>query len=248
MSTYVGAELDLFARATHWKRYVAQCLRPYIGRSVLEVGAGFGGSTRWLCRGSHERWLCLEPDPALAERLDMSVAAGDLPSCCVAQIGALESIPDASVFESVLYLDVLEHIGADAAELMRAATYLSPGGYLVVLAPAHPLLYSDFDRAVGHHRRYTRRRLANLTPRELELVRLDYLDSVGLIASLGNRFLLRKRLPGALELAAWDKLMVPLSRLLDPLLGHTLGKSLLAIWRRPLHPSIPRPSLVACAT
>ncbi len=80
--TYVGAELDLFATATNWKSYVRRQLSPYIGRDVLEVGAGFGGTTRMLCGGDHDTWTYLEPDPALAGRLADSIRSGDLPRCC----------------------------------------------------------------------------------------------------------------------------------------------------------------------
>src|SRR5262249_55712173 len=64
--TYVGSELDLFATATTWKAYVRRRLEPYLGREVLEVGAGQGGTTRFLIRPDVVLWVCLEPDPSLA--------------------------------------------------------------------------------------------------------------------------------------------------------------------------------------
>ena len=64
----------------------------------------------------------------------------------------------------MLYIDVLEHIEHDLDELARAASHLAPGGHLVVLAPAHQALFSDFDRAIGHYRRYNRAGLQKLAP------------------------------------------------------------------------------------
>lgn len=231
-ATYVGEELDLFARATSWKAYVAHQIAPYLGRDVLEVGAGFGGTTRRLCRGVHRRWICLEPDEALAARLHESIANAELPDCCESVVGTLDAIPVDASFDTVLYIDVLEHIQDDAAELERATERLRDGGRLVVMSPAHPWLFTPFDRALGHYRRYTKRALRALTPSGTKLERLAYLDSVGLFASLGNRLILQSAMPTASQIAIWDKLMVRLSRCVDPLLAYTCGKSLLSVWRK----------------
>ena len=232
---YVGTELDLFSAATHWKSYLRDRIAPYLGPEVLEVGAGFGGTTRFLCDGQQaRRWVCLEPDPALADRVVESVGKGDLPPCCEASVGTVDDLGAGPAFDAILYIDVLEHIEDDAAEVARAAPLLRPGGHLIALSPAHPWLYTPFDRAIGHFRRYTKRTLAALaTGAGLEPVRLDYLDAVGLLASLGNKLLLRRSMPKPSQIAAWDKGMVPLSRLIDPILGRSLGKSVMAVWRRP---------------
>ena len=131
-------------------------------------------------------------------------------------------------------MDVLEHIEDDSAEMERAARRLKPGGYAIVVSPAHNWLFSAFDKAIGHFRRYTKATLRATTPAGLELVRLRYLDSVGMLASLGNRMVLGSAMPTARQIAVWDKLMVPISRAIDPLLGYTVGKSILGVWRKPL--------------
>ena len=230
--TYAGTELDLFASATRWKDYLRARIAPYLGRDVLEVGAGMGGTTRALCRGDHRRWACLEPDPTLADRLRERIESGDLPPCCSVVAATLAEDRDPSTFDAVLYVDVLEHIEDDVSEMERAADRLRQGGFLVAIAPAHPFLFTPFDAAIGHFRRYTRATLAAIGPSGLDLVRVDYLDSVGLLASLGNRLLLRRSMPGPWQVAAWDRAMVPLSRAIDPVLGHRLGKSVMAVWRR----------------
>jgi SAM-dependent methyltransferase len=167
----------------------------------------------------------------MADRLADAVSRGVLPACCRVQRGTVRALPADARFDAVLYVDVLEHIEDDAAELAAAARVLRAGGVLIVLAPAHEWLYSPFDRAIGHYRRYTRRSLAAVAPAGLRRLVLRYLDSVGLLASAGNRFLLRKSLPTVRDIARWDQLMVPLSRRLDPWLGYRLGKSVVGIWR-----------------
>lgn len=229
---YAGGELDLFGRARHWKDYVRARLADFLGDHVLEVGAGLGATTGALVGEGRLEWVCLEPDAGLAARLSRSVAEGRLPDCCRVVRGTIASLPAEARFDTVLYVDVLEHIQDDRAEMRRAAHRLAPGGHVVVLSPAHQWLFSPFDRAIGHFRRYSRRTLAALTFPGLRLVRLQYLDSVGLLASLANRVLLRSSMPTTEQVLFWDRVLVPLSRLVDPALGWSAGKSVVAVWRR----------------
>lgn len=230
---YVGDELDLFAAAVRWKAYFRRRIAPYLGAEVLEVGAGLGGTTRALCRGTERRWVCLEPDPTLAARLDAERAAGRLPAGCEVVVGTLEDRLRDDQFDSVLYMDVLEHIDDDRGEAMRAARRVATGGHLIALSPAHQWLYTPFDRAIGHCRRYTRESLGALAPEGLELAWIGYLDSVGLAASLANKLLLRQAMPTAAQVRFWDRTLVRMSEWVDPALGFRAGKSVLAIWRRP---------------
>jgi hypothetical protein len=167
----------------------------------------------------------------MAEGLARAIGEGRLPACCRAVGGTMADIPPGDRFDAIAYVDVLEHIQDDAAELARAAGHLTPGGRLVVLAPAHPWLYSPFDAAIGHHRRYTRASLSRVVPAGLARVTLRYLDAAGLLASAANRAVLRQRMPERRQLALWDGVLVPLSRVLDPLLGYRVGKSILGVWR-----------------
>jgi len=233
-TAYQGTELDLFASATVWKEYLAGHLAPFLGKRVLEVGAGIGGTTRALLPFSCGAWTCLEPDPALAERIAASIRDGSLPSRCNTITGTIADLPATPSFDTILYIDVIEHLPDDRDELARAALRLLPGGRLIVLAPAHRKLFTPFDASVGHLRRYERRTLERLSPPGLEFVRSAYLDSVGLLASASNRFFLDSSMPTLRQIAFWDKILVRCSKILDPLLGYTLGKSLLTIWQKPL--------------
>lgn len=233
--TYVGEELELFAAAVRWKTYFASHVTPHIGRRVLEVGAGIGGTTAQLCDGSQKSWICLEPDESLAAILESRIRDGELPQCCSVRVGTterLEATESNRKFDTILYIDVLEHLADHAAEASRAARLLDRGGRLIVLSPAHGWLFSPFDESVGHHRRYTKKSLAAIIPASLRCVKLVYLDSVGLLASLANRALLRKAMPSRGQIETWDSRLVPVSRLLDPIFFHTIGKSVVGIWSK----------------
>jgi len=230
--TYVGSELELFAAARNWKSYWSRQIRPFITGDVIEVGAGIGSNTPFLDPGGNERWVCLEPDPLLVaqltENLKQTTARRRYETVC----GTLETLDASQRFHTIIYIDVLEHIENDREELNIAAAYLQPGGRIIVLAPAHQWLFNPFDAAIGHFRRYDRSMLRSISPACLRLERLIYLDSAGLTASAANLYLLRQSMPTKVQLQFWDQWIVPVSRVLDKLLLHSVGKSIVAVWRR----------------
>jgi len=230
---YAGAELSLFARAKNWKGYLTEQFRPFIRGHVLEVGAGIGATTSALWTVAASQWTALEPDSRLAEQARARFEASRLERVTV-RVGTIAALEPAESFDTILYIDVLEHIEQDAAELQEASRHLRPGAHLIVLSPAHQWLFSPFDAAIGHVRRYNSRSLQSLRPSGLALSRLRYLDAVGMTASMGNRILLRRSMPSGAQIAFWDRLLVPASRVVDPLFAYRIGKSILAIWQRPL--------------
>jgi SAM-dependent methyltransferase len=229
---YVGDELELFARAHNWKRYWSEALGRHVRGRVLDVGAGMGASARLFAgHAGIESWLALEPDPTLAAQMRAG-APGEFPPGFEVAEGTLADMATDREFDTILYIDVLEHIEGDRDELVQATRRLAPGGRIVILSPAHAFLYSPFDAAIGHVRRYDRASLRAAVPPGFAVERMQYLDSVGLLASLGNRLLLRARQPTLGQIALWDGWMVPPSRLLDPLLLHRVGKTIVAVLRR----------------
>jgi len=233
---YKGPELVVFEAAKNWKSYFAAAIRPNVKGHVLEVGAGIGGVTRILCahlsRGIVEKWLCLEPDASQCANIANKIENGDLPEYCHTMVGMLSDVAGKQKFDTILYVDVLEHIEFDLAELEMASQCLRPSGRLVVLAPAHQGLFSDLDRAASHFRRYTTDSLRALTPTDTDLIVSRYFDCIGMLASLANRLLLRQGVPTMRQILFWDRLMIPLSRIFDPILAYKLGKSVLVVWEK----------------
>ncbi len=132
---YGGDELPLMAQAVRWKSSVAAQLRPYLGPSVLPVGAGIGSNIPHLFRPPVRQWTALEPDAMQAQQItDPQITD---PRVQVV-VGTRDTIAATDRFNAILCLDVLEHIVDDAAELRHAAAHLLLGGHLTVLAPAHP--------------------------------------------------------------------------------------------------------------
>ena len=235
---YGGGELDLFAQAVNWKRYWSGLIRPFLKGDVLEVGAGQGNNVALWLHADCRSWTALEPDPVLLARFSalmqtLTPSSPRPPNLSLIN-GTLNDLPPEPAFDALLYIDVLEHIEDDAGELRRAAALLRPGGFLIVLAPAHPLLYSPFDQALGHFRRYTRGSLAAIIAPGMKLISNRSLDSAGLLASAANRFLTGQSMPSLRQILVWDRVLVRASTVMDRCLGWRVGKSVLAIWQKDL--------------
>lgn len=227
---YQGNELELFQHARKWKKYFSRQIKPFIKNRVLEVGAGIGSTTLLLNDHTASSWIMLEPDDTMVHALQQKLDAGEFPSNCDVQKGTIDTVSGS--FDTIIYIDVLEHIESDQKEMEKAAAKLDPGGHLLILSPAFQHLYNPFDKAIGHYRRYTRKMMSSITPTNTELVSCRYYDSTGYFAALMNKLLLRKKYPSLKEVKFWDNWLVPLSRITDPLLFHSFGKSIIGVWRK----------------
>lgn len=228
---YTGTELEIFSHAINWKDYWSTIISFFIKGSVLEVGAGIGSSTIALSSCKFKTWTCLEPDPELVSQLKQVLDSG-LSSQYKVITGTIGDVKPGEYYDTILYIDVLEHIEDDRLELQNATRLLSDGGNLVILAPAHQWLFSEFDKSIGHYRRYNKTTLMEIIPDELELIKNYYLDSVGLFSSLGNRIFMHKKIPDKYQIDLWDKILVPCSRIADKLILYKFGKTVIGIWKK----------------
>jgi SAM-dependent methyltransferase len=232
MKEYIGNELELFKHANNWKRYYGSIIKPFLKGDVLEVGAGIGETTHSLCDGTQKSWLCVEPDAELTAEITEKVQSNYLPSIVEVKTGTLSDVNSNNRYDAIIYIDVIEHIENDIEELKKASTFLKPNGHLIILVPAHNYLFSKFDQAIGHYRRYNKKMLVNAVPKELKKVDLRYLDSVGLSASLANKWFLKQDYPELKQVKFWDDLMVPISKITDKISFHTIGKTVVGIWKK----------------
>ncbi len=136
-----------------YNRWVWEKLQPYVGQRVLEVGAGMGTMTRYLA--ARELVVATDVRPEYLEILHGVFNDQGHVRVCAFDLSANE-VPAAvgSGFDTVLCLNVLEHIEDDVAALRRIRGLLADGGRLVLIVPAQHRLYGAIDRAIGHYRRY----------------------------------------------------------------------------------------------
>ena len=227
---YPGDELVLFQHAKHWKKYFSRQVRPYRKGDVLEVGAGIGSTTLLLNDGSAKQWLMLEPDEQMHLVLKEKTGSNLFPSNCRIQSGTIDGV--STMFDTIIYIDVLEHIENDVEEMKKAAGLLNKEGHIIVLAPAFQSLYSPFDKAIGHYRRYSKKKLKKIAPDGLKLMSCRYYDSIGYFASVMNKLFLRQKMPSLKQVLFWDRWMVPVSTVTDKVFFHSFGKSIIAVWEK----------------
>ena len=211
-----------------------EAFRPFLGRRVLEVGCGVGGILERL--GPRERVIGIDVEPDVLAFAARRFAAR--PECRfeVADVGALAPELRASLraerLDTILAINVLEHVRDDLGALQTFEELLVPGGTLCLLVPAHPCLYGPYDRLDGHYRRYTRRTLGTLLSfTGLRPLRLRYFNAVGALGWWVQYRLLRRAVHTPGHFGAMNRIL-PLVRPLERLVPPPFGLSLVAVCRR----------------
>ena len=175
--------LEVTREARNYNRWLYGRARPYLRGRVLDLGAGIGAFTELALDDGFDV-VALEPDPEFAASLESEF--GSNPRADIVRATA-EEFRDRrpARFDAVISFNVLEHIPDDLSTLRAARELLVPGGHLLLLVPAHPLLLGDVDRALGHVRRYRRGALAELLRGAgLEVERVRYVNPVGALGWL----------------------------------------------------------------
>jgi SAM-dependent methyltransferase len=228
---YEGKDLEAMSSATNYNRWILQKFAPFLKGSVMEVGAGSGTFTALLTEGPVTEVVAVEPSqemyPLLAERFRGT-----------AQVFCRQAFfPDISAqyqkhFDSVVYINVLEHIQNDKVELQHIYSSLKESGAVCIFVPALPFLFSEYDRSIGHYRRYTKKQLKNLLEKTgFEIISLHYFDSVGVIPW----FLFIKLMKTSLvegNVGLYDAIVVPIMSRLESLIPPPIGKNLIAVARK----------------
>lgn len=226
---YSGEELSVFSNATTWKTYWFEKIKKYIGENILEIGAGIGATVDLLDGKSYKTLAVVEPDQTFCRIIQKNIRKKPTADKISVRQGTAEVLTEEEFFDTVLYIDVLEHIEDDHAELLRIQRHVRPKGNVIVVSPAHQWLYTSFDNKIGHFRRYGAKTLLAAVPQGLTVKKIAYLDSVGLLASLANKLLLKSGNPNKTQILFWDRVLVRCSRFIDPLLGYKCGKTILCV-------------------
>ncbi|MDB4950111.1 MAG: hypothetical protein JWM27_2760 [Gemmatimonadetes bacterium] len=219
------------AHAVRYHRWIVGELAPYLGRDVLEVGAGSGNVAELLLEHGVGSLTAVEPSGGMFRLLRERIG-GD-PRATVLR-GRLAEVAGGMQggFDSAVYLNVLEHVDDDRAELRQAFSALRPGGHLCIFVPALQWLYGRLDEEVGHLRRYGRGELRGAVQSAgFRVVRLRYFDAAGVLPWLLYVRLLRRELT-APAVSLYDRWIVPFTRAVERRVPPPIGKNLLCIARR----------------
>jgi SAM-dependent methyltransferase len=230
----VGLETLLrMADVPAYNAWVFRQIRPFLGHRILEVGCGIGNLTSYYL--DRPLVVCLDLLPeALAfvrqqfpNHPNLLTVQGDI--CAEATVAALVPYQ----FDTVVLLNVLEHIADDARALACIHRLLVPGGRLLLLVPAGRYLYGTLDRALGHYRRYEAGPLrALLEGSGYRVERLRYMNLLGIVGWFVNGRVLRRELLPRPQLAVFN-VLAPLLERLEQWLPPPRGQSLVAICQKP---------------
>jgi glycosyltransferase involved in cell wall biosynthesis len=228
---YAHAMLHNLAHARRFNKWVVKDIEPYLGDRILEVGAGIGNVSRLLPK--KEKLIVTDIDLSYLEILGVAFqdnAMIDVAKLDISRRDDVEKLGSA-VCDTVVCLNVLEHIEDDVNALNNMRHLLSPGGRLVLLVPQYKWLFGSYDRYAGHVRRYTCMDLTKkLEKANFRLVRFKNFNFLAIWGWWVNSCLLKRTSLGRWQLKFYDTL-VPLLRLVEKILPLP-GISLICIAER----------------
>jgi glycosyltransferase involved in cell wall biosynthesis len=218
------------SRAERYNRWMFQQMTPWLGQRVLEVGSGIGSFTRYLT--GRDLVVATDLNPRYLRILGNTFERHTRVEVMPLDLGDFDPAELASRnLDTILCLNVLEHIEDDRGALRRLYDSLAPGGRLLLLVPAHQRLYGSIDRAIDHHRRYERTGLvAKLEEAGFLVEHTEFFNRLGVVGWwLNGQVFRRSGVPG-LQLHLHNAL-VPLLRA-EAHVPLPFGLSLVAVARR----------------
>jgi 2-polyprenyl-3-methyl-5-hydroxy-6-metoxy-1,4-benzoquinol methylase len=209
----------------NYLRWIADLIEPHLGRRVLELGAGIGSITQ-LYSGGHDV-VAIDLSDQCVATLRQRFAGSPNVSVRQQDLRKLEAAGEQ--FDSVLMVNVLEHIQDDAGLLSTLPPVLKPAGTIVIYVPALNALYGQWDRKVGHFRRYSKWRMREIAREAgLEVLELRYVNALAIPAWVAFSRTDVDRTQSA-SLSIWDRTGVPVSRALEQRLPVPIGLNVLAV-------------------
>ena len=214
--------------ADNYTSWILSRLEPFIGKRVLEVGLGHGAYRRHLPPLEFYAGIDIDADAVEEARRQYP---NDVFFCGDVADGTIVRRLNGASVDTVLCVNVLEHIEDDARAIREMISTLSIGGHLLLFLPAFEALFSDMDRLAGHWRRYSRGDLSRLVSGlRARVVVGEYFNPIGGVGWWTNKFVKHDSLDDASinrQIAVFDRWIVPISKLLDPLTRSVFGQSLI---------------------
>ena len=224
---YNGWELKFFDKSKNFRNYQMGLIKKYLGEHIAEIGPGNGTNLSYyynypkkidLYEPTKKLFLTLKKRFKNIKKVNFFNKKLTLKN---------------QYYNSILYLDVLEHIEDDEKEVIKAYKSLKKNGLLIINVPAFSHLYSQFDKDVGHYKRYQKKDILLIINKyKLKKIELKYYDAIGYILSLLSKiFSFNYKKNFEKKIRFWDSL-IPFSKILDFLILNSFGKSLLVIIKK----------------
>jgi SAM-dependent methyltransferase len=227
------SELEIMGQAKNYNAWIWRTISPYMGQSIIEVGAGIGTFTNYLI--DRER-----------------IFATDIAQNCIGVLNNLfQKLPNVTIEEldithapdiqhwkprkadTIICLNVLEHIDNDEAALGNMREMVKSGAHIIIMVPAFQFAYGTIDKLDGHFRRYSCSELkVKLKSSGLEPIRMHYFNSLGLLAWYYTNRIAKNRSTSVAKVKVYDKIFVPSLRLIESIVKPPFGQSLIAVGKK----------------
>jgi cyclopropane fatty-acyl-phospholipid synthase-like methyltransferase len=230
---YAADDLEIMQAAQRYGAHLFNLLRPYVGRRVLEVGSGIGTMSRPLADAA-EMVVGIEPNDNCATRAKTAMRGHprfSLRECHLEECDAAEL--RGQRFDTVVCVNVLEHIADDVAALRTFKDILVPGGRALIFVPAVQAAYGPLDAELGHHRRYSKTTLGKaFADAGLEVAVLRYTNPIGLVGWMYNSHIRKSRTHSLSQVKLFDALVAPWALPIERAISPPIGLSLVAVGRK----------------
>jgi len=227
---FFAEDLRQMAKAVNYRRWQFDQVASFVKGKLLEVGGGIGNFTPDLA-GVAESVISIEPNQfcfgQLTERIKefRNVTALNFTSEAL-----LDNLPPGYQADSLVCMNVLEHIQDDRASVQTFARLLRTGGTMAILVPAVPAAFGEIDQRLGHYRRYSRKGLATLVAEcGFNVTKVRYFNFVGLWGWWWNARFSKRANQSDAQIRFFDTYLVPVLSRLEKVLPVPIGQSLLAV-------------------
>ena len=218
--------------APRYRAWQIDLVRPHLGRSAMEIGAGMGHFSAELAQLRLDRLVLADTEKYALQGLRERYAGRD--DIEVAELELPGPVNVGEPLDSIVAMNVIEHIDDDVAAMRDLSAALVPGGRLVIWVPGYPQLYGEFDRKVGHVTRYTPKTLeATVTGAGLGI---DMLKPINFLGGIAWWLAVRRGgagYPDPKLVKIYDRTVVPATRAIERVIRPPFGQTVLCVARVP---------------
>jgi 2-polyprenyl-3-methyl-5-hydroxy-6-metoxy-1,4-benzoquinol methylase len=226
---FVINDLEIMSKALNYKKWIYSKFYKYIGKRIIEIGAGIGNFTEFLI--DRELVIAVDNYAPCIEYLQRRF----LDYNNIIPLKADISHPDVLMLskylpDTIICINVLEHIKDDVAALSHMRNILNSEGKLLLLVPSHSRLYGSYDHVIGHYRRYSKKDLKKkLILTGFYIEDIFYMNSIATLGWLFNYKLLKLKKHYVNQVLYYDRLVIPWLRAIETIIRPPFGLSLVAI-------------------
>jgi 2-polyprenyl-3-methyl-5-hydroxy-6-metoxy-1,4-benzoquinol methylase len=225
--------LEVISKADKFNRWMYDTIRPYCHGNILEIGSGIGNISKFFIQNGSSITLS-DTDESYFKKLKTSFSKTNIASIDLVDENFTGKYSHLfQKFDTVIFLNVLEHVNDDGLAIDNCKQFLKQGGSLVILVPAYSFLYSLMDKELHHHRRYTAKKLSALvSEKKLIVKKLFYFNALGIFAWMYGKIFKLNAIPSK-KMNLFNQL-VPVAKLMDRMILSKAGLSVIIVAQKDL--------------